>query len=582
MEIWDAGDGDIIVLGSEHPWQSDSSVYAQALRLPGVRGGLRVIGLTSPVSILSRRLASQRTAFAIAGEGPMQRDSHPLLEYTAPRAFYLYLHRVGVFRILHFDERTWQIRLASDAANNDLSTLEPPELKAIFDSGQGSVNIDMMNYLHAQYNHYTTHAPMHPVVTDNHVMPCSLQGTNKMYGIYTPPSAATNALTHQLASAEYALATDPSKLSAIEDIEYALDATFNYHRQNADWSAAYYADLAVKACLRRQAYDRAKAILLRGLQLEPDSDELHYLSRILIREKILQPDDLSSPPALSYGSAGLVPGPGRHQMKKKVEPNFFIIGAAKAATTSLSSLLAAHPQAGISQPKEPHFFSADANYKRGWQNYLALFEHCASARAIGDASTSYSRIRYNPLVLERLKRHVPNAKIIYMVRHPLERMESAYSEHACTPGGPVFPSINDAVRRLPMIIDSSRYWEVFDAYRQKFSEAKIKIVWFEEYTANTTAVFQDVCRFLEIDDTVVPDTARERTNSRDEAAARLAKLGRTDVKLNTAWDEETRRWVIDQIRDDNCRFLAHFNRPKNHWVRPILTQRRAEFNAKAH
>jgi hypothetical protein len=250
---------------------------------------------------------------------------------------------------------------------------------------------------------------------------------------------------------------------------------------------------------------------------------------------------------------------------KNIGPNFFIIGAAKAATTSLSSLLALHPQAGIVRNKEPHFFSYDHFYKQGWQKYLKLFDHCVKEKAIGDASTSYSRIRYYPAAVERIKLHVPNAKIIYMVRHPLERMESAYSEHACTPGGQVFLSVNDAVRLQPMIVDSSRYWEVFEAYRQKFGESKIKIVWFEEYTANTTGVFQDVCRFLEIDDSVVPDTARERTNSRAEADARLAKLGRTDVKLNTTWDEETRGWVIDQIREDNCQFLAHFGRPKNHW-----------------
>jgi len=37
------------------------------------------------------------------------------------------------------------------------------------------------------------------------------------------------------------------------------------------------------------------------------------------------------------------------------------------------------------------------------------------------------------------------------------------------------------------------------------------------------------------------------------------------VVLNTAWDETTRRWVIDQIREDNCRFLDHFKRPRNYW-----------------
>src|SRR5277367_1155718 len=154
-------------------------------------------------------------------------------------------------------------------------------------------------------------------------------------------------------------------------------------------------------------------------------------------------------------------------MRKKIQPNFFIIGAAKAATTSLSSLLGSHPQAAIVKGKEPHFFSYEHFYRLGWEKYLKLYSHCYREKAIGDASTSYSRIRYHPDVVERIQKHVPDAKIIYMVRHPLKRMESAYVEHLASPGGQVFLSINDAIRQQPMIVDSSRYWEVFDAYRQR-------------------------------------------------------------------------------------------------------------------
>lgn len=250
---------------------------------------------------------------------------------------------------------------------------------------------------------------------------------------------------------------------------------------------------------------------------------------------------------------------------KQAKPNFFIIGAAKAATTSLSSLLAAHPQAGIARVKEPHFFSYDHVYRYGWRRYLSLFEHCHEKKAIGDASTSYSRIRYHPSTVSRLQAHVPEAKIIYMVRHPLKRIESAYVEHLGTPGTMVFPSLKDALRQQPRFVDSSRYWEVFDAYRQKFDETKIKIVWFEDYIADTTAVFQDVCRFLEIDDSVAPDTARERSNSREVASQRMARRGLSIGQVNTAWDEPARQWVVDQIRDDNCRFLAHFGRPRDFW-----------------
>ena len=234
-------------------------------------------------------------------------------------------------------------------------------------------------------------------------------------------------------------------------------------------------------------------------------------------------------------------------------PNFFIIGAAKAATTALSSLLAQHPQAAIVPSKEPHFFSFDKHYRLGWEAYLRLFSHCRGETAIGDASTSYSRIRYHPETIGRLRRHVPHARIIYMVRHPLERMESAYAEHRRTPGGEAHPSINEAILRQPMILDSSRYWEVFDAYRRAFGESALKIVWFEEYAAQPVAVFQEVCRFLGIDETFTPDLRFQAMNPRNPDG------------LDFGWDPDLRRRVIQTLRDDNLRFLRHFGRPDGHW-----------------
>lgn len=253
-------------------------------------------------------------------------------------------------------------------------------------------------------------------------------------------------------------------------------------------------------------------------------------------------------------------------MYSSVWPNFLIIGAAKAATTTLSSMLSAHPEAAIVQGKEPHFFSYDETYSLGWERYQRLFSHCHGRLAVGDASTSYSRIRYHPEALSRIRRHVPEVRIIYMVRHPLERMVSAYVERLATPGAEhVFGSINDAVRRQPMIMDSSRYWEVFDAYRKHFGKKKIKIVWFEEFVKEPQGVFSDVCEFLEIRTDVAVDLAAIRKNTRDNALERMTRLGRGGLTIETEWDQRVRQWVIDQIRDDNTRFLDHFGRPRDYW-----------------
>jgi len=246
-------------------------------------------------------------------------------------------------------------------------------------------------------------------------------------------------------------------------------------------------------------------------------------------------------------------------------PNFLIIGAAKAATTSLSSLLDAHPEAGIVRGKEPHFFSYDQHYAFGWNNYLQLYAHHSHCKALGDASTSYSRIRYHPQVIPRIQRHMPEAKIIYMVRHPIERMESAYVEHLCSATSLAFPSLSQAVRQMPMILDSSRYWEVFDAYRKAFGEKNVKVVWFEEYIADTPGQYREVCRFLGIDETVNPDLPAQKQNSRDAAAERMAAAGRQGLKPDTSWEPELRQWVIGQLRDDNLRLLEHFGRKPDHW-----------------
>jgi hypothetical protein len=252
-------------------------------------------------------------------------------------------------------------------------------------------------------------------------------------------------------------------------------------------------------------------------------------------------------------------------MKYKIRPNFLIIGAAKAATSSLASMLESHPQAAIVQNKEPHFFSVDEFYRKGWKSYLSLYSHCRKELAIGDASTSYSRIRSHPLVVERIKKHLPKAKIIYMVRHPIERMESAYIEHLSTQSSIAATSINHAIRSIPAIVHSSRYWEVYQAYRSVFPEEQIQIVWFEEYVKNPLAVFQDVCRFLTIDDSYIPDASATQLNARSDALARMEAIGRGGVSVHMDWEEDLKRRVIDDLREDNLSFLAHFGRDANYW-----------------
>jgi len=246
-------------------------------------------------------------------------------------------------------------------------------------------------------------------------------------------------------------------------------------------------------------------------------------------------------------------------------PNFFIIGAVKCATTTLARLLNQHPQAAVGRRKEPHFFSIKYDVPDQMESYLTLYQHCTNEIAIGDASTSYSRIRYYPQTIQRIYDFNPDAKIIFIVRHPLKRIESAYAERTVTANTQHFQSLNQSVRQIPMMVDSSRYWEVFDAYRQIFPEKNILIVWFEELTQNQQKVFPEICQFLEIDVPKEHLLSPIHANSRADRQEQFNAKGLSMEEFNTQWDDDTRAYVIDLLREDNLKLLNYFGKPEDYW-----------------
>lgn len=139
MEIWDAGIGDIIMLGALQPWPDGPDVYRSGFDIEAVRSDFAGMGIRSPAALLARQLASQRTAFAIASDGPLQSDLFPVLEYAAPKAFYI----GATARMLErFDERTWQQRLASPEKLGALRAMTMEEARGVF-STVASINFEL-------------------------------------------------------------------------------------------------------------------------------------------------------------------------------------------------------------------------------------------------------------------------------------------------------------------------------------------------------------------------------------------------------------------------------------------------------
>ena len=107
-------------------------------------------------------------------------------------------------------------------------------------------------------------------------------------------------------------------------------------------------------------------------------------------------------------------------------PNFLVIGAAKAGTTTVYQYLKQHPQVYMSPRKEPHFFSKNGTKDYPiptLEDYQALFQEASDEIAIGEASTSYLT---HPQTAERIQYHIPHAKLIAILRDPANRTYSLY------------------------------------------------------------------------------------------------------------------------------------------------------------
>ena len=108
-------------------------------------------------------------------------------------------------------------------------------------------------------------------------------------------------------------------------------------------------------------------------------------------------------------------------------PNFIVIGAMKSGTTSLFHYLQAHPQVFMSPLKEVEFFVEEKNWRRGMDWYRAQFAGASpGALAIGEASTAYTKYPEYPGVPERIASSLPDARLIYILRDPIERIRSHY------------------------------------------------------------------------------------------------------------------------------------------------------------
>jgi hypothetical protein len=199
-------------------------------------------------------------------------------------------------------------------------------------------------------------------------------------------------------------------------------------------------------------------------------------------------------------------------------PNFIVIGAMKSGTTSLFHYLQAHPQAHMSPLKEVEFFVEEKNWRRGFDWYRAQF---AGARpetiAIGEASTAYTKYPEFKGVPERIAQHLPDVRLIYIVRDPIERIRSHY-QHRVQSGAEREP-LERAVLEDDRYVNCSRYAMQIERYLPHFPREHVLLVTSERLRSSRAETLRSVYGFLGIDPTFVSDVIDQEFYRSEERAA---------------------------------------------------------------
>jgi hypothetical protein len=204
----------------------------------------------------------------------------------------------------------------------------------------------------------------------------------------------------------------------------------------------------------------------------------------------------------------------------------FVVGAQRSGTTYLYNILDYHPEVCMAKPvkPEPKYFLDNKKYTMGREYYESLYFGACSNKTkyYGEKSTSYME---GQLVPERIKHYYPEARIIMILRDPVERAYSNYKfsvqngieslsfadaleaeeERSLSKSGEI--SVNPYLYKT-----RGRYINYIYKYLEVFDRSKINVIIHEEFMSNIDAI-RDLYLWLGVDPDILPDSYRVKVNS---------------------------------------------------------------------
>lgn len=247
-------------------------------------------------------------------------------------------------------------------------------------------------------------------------------------------------------------------------------------------------------------------------------------------------------------------------------PNFLILGAAKAGTTSLYQYCRQHPSIFVPELKEPRFFALEGkeiepqdpvnqNTITQLDDYQKLFAEVTTETAIGEASPAYFP---DPGAPARVAKYLESPKLIVILRNPIDRAYSHFLfavQKGFEPPDATFldaihkPTVvvGDWVRERPYV-DSGMYHLHLTRWLEEFDEEQINVCFFEDLVANPGQFARDIYAFLGVDATFQPTTDVKFAKSGVPQNRRLHQMLAHPSKLKKTIKQSLPKGVVVQLR----------------------------------
>ncbi|MEO0767921.1 MAG: sulfotransferase, partial [Cyanobacteria bacterium J06649_4] len=218
-------------------------------------------------------------------------------------------------------------------------------------------------------------------------------------------------------------------------------------------------------------------------------------------------------------------------------PDFLILGAPKAGTTSLYHYLSQHPQIFMSANKEPHFFAFEGHLptfrgpgdEKAWLNacsvveleaYQQLFAPAELGQKRGEASTMYLYLEES---CDRIHHYIPQVKLIAFLRNPVDRAYSHF-KHMRRDGREWEKDFGTALEKETERIEQGwspawhyfqvgRYYNQIQRYLDKFGPEQVRIYLYDDLLESSQTIYRDLFEFIGVDPNWEMDTSKRHNTT---------------------------------------------------------------------